>query len=107
MCIVLERAEDQAAWEKGLSGRAGLKPDKGMVFVFPIESKQCFWMKDMRFPLDMVWLDDSKAILKIESNVTPDTYPDSFCSPNTRYVLEFNAGFAREYGLKLGQTLQF
>lgn len=106
-CFELEVADTDLSRAKGLSGRDALTANKGMLFIFDEAGNQCFWMKDMRFNLDIIWTDQQKKIIKIEENVSPDTYPDSFCSDNTQYVLEFSQGFAVKYGLKVGTTLQF
>lgn len=63
-------------------------------------------MKDMRFSLDIIWLNEAGIITKIEKQVSPETYPADFCSPNTKYVIELNAGTAEQARLKVGQTLQ-
>ncbi len=106
-CFELEVADTYEKHMRGLSGRKDLPMDTGMLFVFEQIEEQCFWMKDMRFSLDIIWTDEHKKITKIEKNVSPDTYPDSFCVDNTKYVLEFNRGFASKYGLKAGTKLQF
>lgn len=106
-CFELEVADTEAEHIKGLSERNGLPQNQGMLFVFRQTEEQCFWMKDMRFNLDIIWTDEHKRITKIEKSVSPDTYPDSFCADNTKYVLEFNRGFADKYGLKTGTKLQF
>jgi uncharacterized membrane protein (UPF0127 family) len=106
-CFELEVSDTDKKRSKGLSDRASLPEDQGMLFIFDEAVKQCFWMKDMKFNIDMIWTDKQRKILKIEENVSPDTYPTSFCADNTKYVLEFNQGFAAKYGLKVGTTLQF
>jgi uncharacterized membrane protein (UPF0127 family) len=103
----LDVADTDAERIQGLSGRNNLGSNTAMLFVFPKASEQCMWMKDMKFSLDMVWLDESKRIAKIAEGVTPETYPQAFCAENTKYVLEFNAGVAKEAGLKIGQNLNF
>ncbi len=94
---------------KGLSGRSSLPDDRGMVFIFDKPDELCFWMKDTLIPLDMIWLDEAKKVTKVEANVQPSSYPDSFCSlePKDKYVIELNAGKAQEFGIKTGQTLSF
>ncbi len=92
--------------QKGLSGRPDMPDDRGMIFVFDEPAVQCIWMKDMRFSLDIAWLDGEKRITHIEQAVSPDTYPRQFCpSEPARYVVELNAGEAERAGLKAGQTL--
>lgn len=103
----VELADTDPERVQGLSGRERLAKNSAMLFVFPGADKQCMWMKDMKFSLDMVWLDRSKKIVKIAEDVAPETYPQAFCADNTRYVLELNAGVAKETNLKIGQNLNF
>ncbi len=78
-----------------------------MLFAFGAPQQQCMWMKDMKISIDMVWLGSDKRISKIESNVAPATYPDSFCQDSTKYVVELAAGQAQARGLHVGQQLAF
>lgn len=94
--------------EKGLSGRVSLPTEEVMLFVFPEPGLHCFWMKDMQFPIDMIWLDSKKEVIKIESAVQPSTYPERFCPDQpARYVVEVNAGQAQRAGVTVGTRLQF
>lgn len=90
--------------DKGLGGRyRGLPPNTGMLFVFEKEGNYGFWMKDMNFALDIVWIDTNQKIIGIEKNVTPDTYPKVFYPPAwIKFVLELPAGFTVEQGIKIG-----
>ena len=64
------------------------------------------WMKDMQFPIDILWLDAEYKIVFIKHVSTPETYPESFYSDvPARYVLELPAGFAREHDFKIGDKL--
>ena len=93
---------------QGLSGRNNLREGRGMLFVFEEEGHYSFWMKDMRFPIDIIWISAEKRIVHIEHTVTPDSYPDSFASPATaRYVLEVPAGFAMKHEIRVGDTAQW
>lgn len=105
-CFKLERLEDNPKRLKGLSDRDSLPQDHGLLFVFDDIREQCMWMKDMKFSIDMVWLDEQKKIVKIEDKVSPETYPKAFCADNTKYVIELNAGVAGQAGLKIGDRLQ-
>lgn len=106
--VVLDVASTPMAQAKGLGGRLSLLPDHGMLFSFKDDAKRCFWMKDMRFPIDIIWLDAQHRVQHIAPDVSPRTYPHTFC-PNapTRYVIELNAGDAGELGIHLGQQLTF
>lgn len=92
--------------QKGLSGRSSLAPDRAMLFVFDAESRRCIWMKDMQFPIDIVWLNGNKKIVAIERNVSPATYPSSFCHDDSHYVLEFAAGAVDAAGLRIGEHVR-
>lgn len=105
--VSLEIVSTEAARQKGLSGRTSLAQNKGMIFVFDRAGHQCLWMKDMQFSLDMVFVNDHKQIIQIEPNVSPQTYPKSFCAADTRYVLELHDGEAAKLDLHTGQTLHF
>ena len=56
----VEVATSSAQQQQGLSGRNSLATDKGMLFIFKTPNKYAFWMKDMKFPLDMVFIKDNK-----------------------------------------------
>lgn len=105
-CLSLEDALTPAEQERGLSGRYGLADNSGMIFVFKQPDKQCMWMKDMRFNLDMAWFDQDKKVTKLAKVISPDTFPESFCADNTKYVIEMNSGQADELGLHIGDSMQ-
>ena len=106
-CLLkLEYATTGQQWERGLSGRDNMPDDVGMLFVFDKPSEQCMWMKDMRFSLDMIWLNENKRIEKIEKNVSPDTYPGSFCAQNSKYVLELKPDTVDRLGFNVGDSIQ-
>lgn len=89
------------AREKGLSGRESLAHDRAMMFQFEISRNECFWMNDMKFNIDMIWLDTENRINAIERNVSPDTYPKNFCHEG-KSVIELAAGTADRLNLKVG-----
>lgn len=91
---------------QGLSGRKTLATSTGMFFVFDKADAYGFWMKDMKFPIDIIWLDEKGTIVHIEEKISPDTYPKIFIPPQkSLYVLEVNQGFASQNGLKVGNIL--
>jgi uncharacterized membrane protein (UPF0127 family) len=105
-CVRLEQARTNSALTLGLSGRHSMPRDQGLLFVFAEPSKQCMWMKDMHFALDMLWLDDQHKIIHIEIDVKPESYPASYCGPsNTKYVVELNTDTVDQAGLHDGQIL--
>lgn len=105
-CVNLETVNNDQSRQRGLSGRKSMPEDQGMLFVFEKPGRHCIWMKDMNFPLDIIWLDADKKVEHIEKNVAPDTYPKTFCPVNNaKYVVELNKGVADMAELKLGQQL--
>ena len=100
-------ADTPQAREKGLSGRIKLASDEGMLFIFSSDAKYSFWMKDMRFPIDILWISSDEKILDMRQNVSPETYPAVFTpSSPARYVLELSAGYSEAHGVKIGDTIR-
>jgi len=101
-------AKNESDKEKGLSIFSTLDKKEAMIFVFDNPQKYSFWMKDMKFPVDMVWLDVNKQIVDIAKNVAVDTYPKLF-SPraDSLYVVEFKAGVTDDLKIKIGDSCSF
>ncbi|HVX92636.1 MAG TPA: DUF192 domain-containing protein [Candidatus Dojkabacteria bacterium] len=98
--------------ELGLSFRKSLEKDKGMLFVFPNIVSGGFWMKDMKFNLDILFIDSNYKIIKIFRQLPPCTQDLSTClsySPGTsyQYVLEINGGLSESLGISEGQKISF
>ncbi len=94
--------------EKGLGGRASLSQDSVMLFAFAEDARHYFWMKDMQFSIDMVWLDKDKKVIHVESGVAPDTFPEAFGpKEDSRYVLEFSEGAVRRENIRAGEQVVF
>jgi uncharacterized membrane protein (UPF0127 family) len=88
---------------KGLSVKDTLNENEGMLFVFSSEREHSFWMKNMKFPIDIIWLDDDQEVVHVEHSLEP-CISDSFCPThkpdrNSLYVLETVAGFAQKYNV--------
>ena len=96
----------------GLMRRTTLDRNKGMLFVFPAESINQFWMKDTLIPLDMIWMDSQKRVIYVEKGAPPcpvirQTCPTYGPSAPAVYVLELAAGTADRLGIKPGAALTF
>lgn len=97
---------------KGLSGREKLKENEGMLFVFEDLGNQGFWMKDMKFPIDIIWIKDN-AIVGFQKNIDPQIgaseselkiyYPPE----NINKVLEVSSGVVNKYGFKIGDSISY
>lgn len=93
---------------KGLSGMERLPEDKAMLFTFDTAEKHGIWMKDMKFSIDILWIDQNYQIVSIEEGVSPNTYPKVFYpTEKSTLVLEANAGFVKRNNLKVGNFLNF
>jgi len=94
--------------ENGLSGWERLGDNQGMLFVYTDAGQYCMWMKDMRFTIDLVWLDSNKKVVGTKANATPDSYPEAFCQNNdAQYVLEVPEGTIAKQGIKPGDQAKF
>ena len=104
--VAVDVADTESSREQGLSGRSDLPGGKGMLFVFDSDGLWGIWMKDMRFPIDIVWADVDGKVITVANNVAPETYPEVF-SPSSpaRYVLELLAGFAAAQGIVEGSQI--
>lgn len=87
----LEIADTLEKQIQGLSGRKILPPHHGLLFVYKEDHFQKMWMKDMFFPIDIIWMDRQGIVVHSEKNIHPNTYPKIFTTPiPARYVLEVN-----------------
>ena len=104
----IEVVDTKKLLEKGLSGHKPLLEDEGMFFVFQKEDLYGFWMKDMSFSIDILWIDSNFKIVHIEKSLSPETYPKIFY-PKTKahYVLEISAGEANKLDIKIGDSIKF
>ncbi len=102
----LEQAVTTAQMERGLGNRQDMAADHGMLFAMPAQARQCFWMKGMRFPLDIIWVDAKHRVTHVEPNLAPDTYPRQYCAVALD-VIELGAGQAAQSHVQAGQTLTF
>ena len=101
----LEVAETIEQKSQGLSGRKRLAQNKGMLFVFPKIKHHAFWMKEMYFPLDFIWLQDN-TVVDLTENVMLKNDPFSGRRKHTK-VIELNAGQIKESQIKIGDTVYF
>ena len=108
--IPVEVADTSRKRSLGLGKRTELKKDWGMLFVFENSKKHRFWMKDMQFDLDIIWLDNYR-IVHILRNVQPaisGEKPTILEPPQpAKFVLEIASGRASELGLKQGDFLKY
>jgi uncharacterized membrane protein (UPF0127 family) len=109
--VVADVSDTDILREQGLSGRTSLPDGTGMWFIFDADGNYGFWMKDMQFSIDMVWVNSSYTVVTVAPNVSPDTYfkenpPEVFYpTAPARYVLELPAGFAAAHGIADGTQI--
>lgn len=102
--IAIAKSDKQK--EQGLMNLKTLPKNQGMLFPFQNIQVVMMWMKNTSIPLDMIFIDDDKEIATIKTNTTPNSLELISSERKVKYVLEINAGLAKEYGLEIGQTVQ-
>ena len=105
--VLYERADTEALRTQGLSGTTYLSEAEGMLFVYDAPTIPRFWMKDMNYPIDIIWISAEKKVIGFEEAVHPDTFPATF-SPDTpvQYVLEVHSGFTRRANVDVGTLVE-
>jgi uncharacterized protein len=104
--VQAEVAADAKARERGLSGRRGLAEDRGMLFVYPDHGARTYWMKGMRFPIDIIWIDRGQVQGVERSVPVPRGSLPLYASDGPAdHVLEVPAGWARRHGTKRGDRV--
>lgn len=94
----------------GLMFREKINPDQGMLFIFDQEDVHPIWMKNMKIPIDILWLDNDKRIVHIEQNVPPcvtDDCPSYAGLTPSKYVLELKQGGVKAHALELFDRIGF
>jgi uncharacterized membrane protein (UPF0127 family) len=107
--IVAELARTDEERARGLMFRERLLPDEGMLFIFDQPDFYPFWMKNMSFPIDIIWLSPEAKIVYIASQVPPckkEPCPSYQPYSKALYVIEVSAGFARKEKLKVGDRVE-
>ncbi|MBI5641470.1 MAG: DUF192 domain-containing protein [Nitrospirae bacterium] len=104
--FLVETAADRQSLTKGLGGREMMPCDRGMLFVLDMETQYFFWMKGMKFPLDILIFDRARRLIDIYADLAPCEECPLYKPPLTAaYALEINAGLAKRYGIKPGDSL--
>jgi len=109
--LEVEIADSASARATGLSYRKSLDDDKGVYFIFDSLGSHSFWMKDMNFPIDIIWIKDDK-IVGVAENVPHQPGAQlwqlkSYAPPEpVNRVLEVNAGWFSKNGIKIGDRAE-
>ena len=108
-CFNVELALTPQDKNQGLMFRESLELDKGMLFIYEKSGKYSFWMKNVLFPLDIIWIDENKEVVFISENILPcksDPCPSVKPDKEAKYVLEINGGLSEKIGLAVGDRLE-
>ncbi|MEX0920204.1 MAG: DUF192 domain-containing protein [Candidatus Pacearchaeota archaeon] len=107
-CFSVEIAETPEERRIGLSEHESLGEDEGMFFIFEEETRSGFWMKDMDFPIDIMWIDSDFEIIGIEENLQPcnaGNCPVVYPEEKIKYALEISSGLSDFYNFKEGDSV--
>lgn len=107
--LSIEIADSDAERMQGLSGREPLPDNHAMLFVFPQPVRGSFWMKDMKFALDVIWVKDNRVV-DIDENVPPPALTNNvpeIIYPNSEYthVIEIKGGWAEQHKIAIGDVV--
>lgn len=102
-------ADSQSERVQGLSGVKSLKPNGGLLMDFGYDDTHGIWMKDMNFPLDIIWLDKDKKVIYIVKNAPVEEPAETVYQPkeDARYVIELPVGSVTKAGIKIDTTANF
>ncbi len=110
--VNVEIADDTDKRKKGLAGRDSLATDSGMLFVYSTPDKYIYWMKGVRFPIDIIWIRENQVVDLLKNVPIPkqgqsdNELPRYTTSFTVDKVLEVNAGFINAHGVKLGDKVE-
>jgi len=92
---------------KGLSGLKSLKDNEGMLFVFSSPQKRTFWMKDMNFDLDIIFIRNNEIVEIATLNKPSNSIPSYSSQKEADKVLEINAGLCEKLNIKAGDKISY
>lgn len=103
----VEVADTPAKRSFGLQYRKELPENRGMIFVFPAEEQQSFWMKNTPIPLDMIFINAERRIVGIVEQTAPFSLESRSVPAPSQFVLEINGGLVKRHGIRTGDTVRF
>lgn len=105
--IIVDIADTPEERAQGLSGRESLGANEGMLFIFDEPQIPQFSMRDMNFPIDIVWISEDLNVVAVTPTIAVETYPDTFVPPGPiKYVLEVNSGLSASRGWLAGDKVE-
>lgn len=105
--IEIEIAENDEERTQGLMYRKSMDDSKGMLFIFPNEEPQSFWMKNTILPLDIIYVNSKREIVKIYKNTTPFSETSLPSGKPATYVVEVAGGYTDRYGINEGDLIRY
>lgn len=105
--ISVEIADKEETRTQGLMGRDVLSPTHGMLFLFENSEERAFWMANTPLPLDILFIDANKRIIKIHHNTKPYSEESLPSDGPARYVLEVNGGFCLQNDIIVGDAVEW
>jgi uncharacterized membrane protein (UPF0127 family) len=103
--VALEVAADKEKRELGLMRRRHLKPDRGMIFIYPEPRVMSFWMKDTWIPLSIAFLREDGTVVNIEEMKPMVASPSYVSQGLCRFAIEMNRGWFEAHGIKPGDRI--
>jgi uncharacterized membrane protein (UPF0127 family) len=100
--VSVEIAETPAARARGLMHRRKLDDHAGMLFWFPAQAHQVFWMKDTLIALDIIFIDASLRVVGVVPDAEPLTETSRQVESPSQYVVEVNGGYCQRHGIGVG-----
>ncbi len=104
--LYIQKVESEEDRQKGLGGRWKMCNECGMLFIFEESRELGFWMKGMKFDIDIIFIDENKKVTLIYEEVKRESYPRVYEGVG-KYVLELNAGAAKDLGIEEGDVLEW
>jgi uncharacterized membrane protein (UPF0127 family) len=105
--FLVEIADTAGKRQMGLQYRQNLADDRGMIFLFPTESVQTFWMKNTPISLDMIFINRDRKIVGIVERAVPFSLDSRSVTEPSQFVLEINGGLAQRHGIQIGDAVRF
>jgi len=105
--INIEIAESPLTRQLGLMYREDMNDDRGMLFIFPTQHEQAFWMKNTYISLDMIFVNNLLEIVTIHEKAIPFSQDPYYSYDPAIYVIEVVAGFTQKYGITVGDKVSW
>lgn len=106
--LKVEIARTDVERNRGLSWRETLENDTGLLFIFDSPGEYGFWMKDMNFPIDIIWITSERRVSSCDESIRPESFPATFFPKEpVQFVLEVRAGSCSLWGVSPGDMVSW